>query len=72
MTTLLDFLNNLDQDAAALEAFKNDPQAAMTQAGLSSAEQQAVLSGDKSALAKLAGVNEDEFPALVLVGTPFN
>lgn len=72
MTTLLDFLNNLDQDAAALEAFKNDPQAAMAQAGLSSAEQQAVLSGDKSAVAKLAGVSEDQFPALVMITQPFN
>lgn len=70
MSNLLDFLNNLDQDAAALEAFQNDPQAAMTQAGLTSAEQQAIMSGDKSAMAKLAGVSEESFPLPIILPPP--
>lgn len=62
MSKLLDYLNLLDKDAAAREAFAKDPQAAMTQDGLNDAEQQALLSGDKAAIAKLVGIDEAELP----------
>lgn len=58
MSKLLDFLNSLDGDAKALAAFQKDPKATMERAGLSATEQQAIISGDKSALAKLAGIDE--------------
>lgn len=59
---LLDYLNLLDKDAAAREAFAKDPQAAMTAYGLTDVEQKALLSGDKTAIAKLAGIDECELP----------
>lgn len=62
MSRLLDYLNLLDQDATAREAFAQDPVAAMTAYGLTEEEQQAVLSGDKTRIAQLAGVAEGELP----------
>lgn len=62
MSKLLDYLNTLDKDAVAREAFAKDPQAAMTQHGLSHAEQAALLSGDKAAIAKLIGIETLELP----------
>lgn len=64
MPTLLDYLNSLDQDAAAREAHNQDPVGAMTNFGLSADAQAAYLSGDKSLLAKEAGVDESELPAI--------
>ena len=60
---LLDYLNLLDKDAAAREAFAKDPQAAMTAYGLDATEQQALLSGDKAAIAKLVGVDVAVLPS---------
>lgn len=57
MSNLLNYLNLLDTDSAARAAHATDPKAAMTQFGLSDAEHAAVLSGDKTAIAKLAGVD---------------
>lgn len=57
MPKLLDYLNHLDKDSAARTTHAADPTAAMTQFGLTDAEQAAVLSGDKAAMAKLAGVD---------------
>lgn len=62
MSKLLDYLNLLDKDAAAREAFAGDPGAAMTAQGLAAAEQQALLSGDKAAIAKLVGIDEATLP----------
>jgi hypothetical protein len=72
MSKLLDYLNIIDQDAVAREAFVADPQAAMTQYGLNSVEQQALMSGDKAAIAKLVGVDPDDFPAPVVPLHPFD
>ncbi len=57
MSKLLGYLNLLDTDAAARATHAADPKAAMTQFGLSDAEQAAVSSGDKTAIGKLAGVD---------------
>jgi hypothetical protein len=60
---LLDYLNLLDKDAAAREAFAKDPHDAMKAFGLSEKEQKALLSGNKAAIAKLVGIDVDELPA---------
>ncbi len=57
MSKLLGYLNLLDTDAAARATHAANPTAAMTQHGLNDAEQAAALSGDKAAIAKLAGVH---------------
>lgn len=57
MSKLLGYLNLLDTDSEARAAHAADPTAAMTQFGLSDAEHEAVLSGDKAAIGKLAGVD---------------
>jgi len=62
MSKLVDYLNLLDTDAAAREAYANDPAAAMTANGLNAAEQQALLSGDKTAMANVAGIDATELP----------
>ncbi len=63
MSKLLDYLNLLDKDAAARQAHNKDPKAAMTRYGLSEAKQKALLSGDKAAMAKLAGIDASDLPA---------
>lgn len=60
MPKLVDYLNLLDTDATARATHAEGPTAAMTQFGLNDAEQQAVLSGDKAAIAKLAGVDLED------------
>ena len=70
MSKLLNFLNSLDSDAAALTAFQKDPKSTMERAGLSATEQQAIISGDKSALSKLAGIDEAECKVAVFISPP--
>ncbi len=72
MSKLLDYINLLDTDAAARQAHASDPKAAMTQFGLSDAEQQAILSGDKAAVATLSGVDLDKLPTIQAPTTPFD
>lgn len=67
MSKLLDYLNRLDKDATAREAHNTDPQAAMTAFGLNDAEQQTFMSGDKTALANLAGIDASDLPKLNVV-----
>jgi hypothetical protein len=62
MSKLVDYLNLLDTDAAAREAYAQNPAAAMTANGLNAAEQQALLSGDKTAMATLAGIDPSDLP----------
>jgi len=62
MSKLVDYLNLLDAEAVARETYANDPKVAMTVFGLSAAEQQALLSGDKTAMATLAGIDPSELP----------
>ena len=72
MSTLLDYLNHLDSNATAVDAHNADPAAAMSQFGLSADEQQAFMSGDKSAIAKLAGVDESALIPPQVTNAPFN
>jgi hypothetical protein len=67
MSKLLDYLNTLDKDAAAREAFTKDPQAAMTQYGLNEAEQAALMSEDKAAIAQLIGIEVGELHGIQVV-----
>ena len=69
MSKLLDYLNHLDSNATAVTAHNADPAAAMTQFGLDAAEQEALLSGSKAAIANLAGVDAGELPAPQITNT---
>lgn len=62
MSKFVDYLNLLDKDAAARDAHNSDPAAAMTAFGLSAAEQQVFMSGDKAAIANLAGIDATDLP----------
>ena len=64
MSTLLDYLNNLDSNATAIAAHNADPAAAMTQFGLSAIEQQTLMSGDKAAIAALIGIDAADLPKI--------
>ncbi|MBC3918981.1 hypothetical protein H8L32_15930 [Undibacterium sp. CY18W] len=64
MSKLLEYLNTLDKDSAALAAHRSDPNAAMADFGLTPEEQTAVLSGDKEAVAGLLGISAEDLPAL--------
>lgn len=71
MSKLLEYLNTLDKDSAALAAHKSDPGAAMGDFGLTSEEQSAVLSGDKEVVAGLLGISAEELPALDTTETTY-
>ncbi|MFZ6757796.1 hypothetical protein ACO0K9_11350 [Undibacterium sp. Ji50W] len=64
MSKLLEYLNTLDKDSAALAAHRSDPATAMGSFGLTSEEQAAVISGDKEAVAGLLGISSEDLPAL--------
>jgi len=64
MSTLLDYLNHLDSNATAIAAHNADPTAAMTQFGLNANEQQTFMSGDKTAIANLAGIDPSDLPKI--------
>ena len=64
MSTLLDYLNHLDSNATAIAAHNADPAAAMTQFGLNANEQQTLMSGDKTAIAVLAGIDVADLPKI--------
>ena len=66
MTKLLDYLNNLDQDADARAAHEQNPQQAMSNFGLAPDEQQAMLSGDKAQVAQVLGISSEQLPAIVI------
>jgi hypothetical protein len=69
MSKLLDYLNYLDQNAEAREAFAANPVAAMDSFGLNEEEKNALLSGDKSRVAKVIGIDEANLPTLQTVET---
>ncbi len=69
MSKLLDYLNLLDSDASAREAHQQNPQASMTQFGLSADEQQTFMSGDIAAIATLAGVDTSDLPKINVTNT---
>jgi hypothetical protein len=69
MSLLLDYLNHLDSNATAVTAHNADPAAAMTQFGLSANEQQTFLSGDKTAIANLAGIDASDLPKVNVTNT---
>lgn len=71
MSKLLDYLNHLDKDAAAREAFAKEPHAAMKAFGLNDEEQKALLSGNRAAIAKLVGVSESSLPATQIGQTDY-
>lgn len=64
MSKLLDYLSTLDKNAAAREAHKKDPKAAMRKFGLTAVEKDAFLSGDKTKVADLLGISAESLPAI--------
>ena len=64
MSKLLDYLNYLDQNAEAREAFAANPVAAMDSFGLNEEEKNALISGDKSKVANLIGIDVADLPKL--------
>lgn len=72
MSKLLNYLNTLDKDAAARDAHKKDPEAAMTKRGLSAVEQIAFMSGNKNDLAAMVGVTSDSMRAIMVHVDTFN
>lgn len=64
MSKLLDYLNYLDQNADAREAFAANPVAAMDSFGLNEEEKNALISGDKSKVANLIGIDVADLPKL--------
>ena len=64
MSKLLDYLNHLDSNATAIAAHNADPAAYMTQFGLTANEQQTFMSGDKAAIATLAGIDPSNLPKI--------
>jgi hypothetical protein len=69
MSKILDYLNLLDSDATTRDAHQQDPQASMTQFGLNADEQQTFMSGDKTAIATLAGVDPRDLPKVNVTNT---
>ena len=69
MSKLLDYLNLLDSNAAALAAFKENATAEMTKAGLSKEEQDAVNSRDRKRVADVLGIAESNVPPIHSIGT---
>ncbi|SDJ54586.1 hypothetical protein SAMN04488540_109128 [Ferrimonas sediminum] len=67
MSTLLNYINELDCNADLLAAHKNDPEATMKSYGLSDEEIAAVMSGDKAKLAKLTGSDLDLFEKAIQI-----
>ncbi|MFZ6753789.1 hypothetical protein ACO0KY_10500 [Undibacterium sp. Dicai25W] len=70
MSKLVDYLNHLDQNADASAAHAKDPHAAMTHFGLSHEEQAAIKSGNKSHVAKVAGIAEADVPSIQSTDEP--
>ncbi|MFZ6690431.1 hypothetical protein [Undibacterium sp. SXout20W] len=64
MAKLLDYLNQLDQNADVRAEHAKDPTASMKKFGLSEEEQAAIKSGDKHHIAKVAGINPAEVGAV--------
>ena len=64
MVKVVDYLNQLDQSAEASAAHANDPVKAMTEFGLTHEEQAAIKSGNKSHVAKVAGIAEADVPSI--------
>ena len=68
MTDLLvDFIAKLSTDADIAKKYKADPEATMADFGLSKADQQLLLKGDKAAIQKRF---DDAGSSLVFVNTP--
>lgn len=71
MSKLLAYMNLLDKDAAASLAHSDDPIAAMAGFGLTDAEQSAIMSGDKDAVAKITGANSVDGKAPQVTNSDF-
>ena len=64
MTKLMDYLNIVDADTNMQLAHQKDPEGAMKAYGLNDEEVAAVMSGDKTQVAKTAGVDETSIRAI--------
>ena len=64
MSTLLNYLNQLDQNAIAREFHASHPMSAMKEFGLNDDEVLAMNSGGVTQVAYAAGIDETNLPAL--------
>lgn len=71
-TALLDFFTDLHIDPARHRDFREAPAEAMTKAGLSPSEQQAVLSGDTDAVRGLMGPGFTETAIVTINASAFS
>ena len=62
--TLIEYLNSIDSNANMLESHKTDPVVAMTNFGLNSEQQAALLSGNRVVVATVVGISADAGAAL--------
>ena len=62
---LAQYLIQLGKNPKALKAFKANPERAMTSAGLSPAERNAVLSGDPARIRRAARARDDDVIVVV-------
>ena len=61
MLTLLDLMMKLASDAALAAEYEKDPGAVLRRAGLSDAEQKAMLVKDYASIKKLTGLTDGQF-----------
>lgn len=61
MSTLLNYINELDSNSDLHQAHQKAPEASMKGYGLKEDEIKAVMSGDMSKIAALTGVDDPEF-----------
>ena len=71
MSKLLDYINHLDKDANARAAHRANPVKSMTDFGLTIAEQDALLSGDRQRIADVIGIPADEIPMITVPIFPY-
>lgn len=61
MSTLLDLMRKLGNDAALAAEYAKDPAAVLRRAGVSADEQRAMLTGDYAAIKRHTGLADGQF-----------
>ena len=61
MSTLLEFMRKLGQDAALAADYEKDPATVLARAGLTAEEQRAMLSKDYATIKRLTGLVDGQF-----------
>lgn len=69
MTKIVDYLNSVDADASLKKAHDANPEAAMSDYGLTEEQSQAVLSGDSKKIAEVDGVDQQQLSSIQVLHT---